>query len=149
MCQYTTKTQFGNLKMPKVLAEGKTIECEGVVSPLSHTCFKQVSTRLAFGLHLRERRVEACRDALEANLREILLQNGIDLYNGGARVMDCHLIGSCTNCAVKVESKGSAANWRGKAQQWFVVKPQNLMNAIASSTLRANASSSFSYNRPA
>jgi hypothetical protein len=116
MCQYTTKSQLGNLKMPKVLAQGKTIECDGVVPQLGHTCFKQVSTRLAFGLHLRERRVEAYTDALEANLRKILQQNGIDLYNGGASVIDCHLIGSRANCAVKVEGEVSAANWRGKGR---------------------------------
>ncbi len=90
--------------MPKVLAQGKTIECDSVVPQLGHTCFKQVPTRVTFGLHLRERRVEAyTTDAIEANLRNILQQNGIDLYNGGARVIDCHFIGSRANCAVKVE----------------------------------------------
>lgn len=82
MCQYTTKSQFGNLNMPKVLAQGKTIECQ------SH-----------------------------ANLRKILLHNGIDLYNGGAKVINCRGIGSCGTCAVKVEGEVSAANWRDKTRR--------------------------------
>jgi ferredoxin len=127
--------------MPKVLAQGKTIECDGVVSPLGHTCFKQVFIRLTFSLHLKARRIKAYTDDIGANLRKILQQNGIDLYNSGAKVINCHIIGSCATCAVKVESKVSAVNWRGKARQWSVVKPQNLINTIASF--------SFSYSRPA
>ncbi len=127
--------------MPKVLAEGKTIECKSVVPPLSHTCLKQVFTYLALSLHLRKRRFGAHTKEIGANLRTILQQNGINLYNGGAKVINCHIIDSYATCVVKVESKVSAANWRSKVRQWSVVKPQNLMNAIASS--------SFSYSRPA
>jgi hypothetical protein len=29
------------------------------------------------------------------NLRQVLLKNGIDLYNGGATVINCHGLGSC------------------------------------------------------
>lgn len=82
MCQYTTKRQFGNLKMPKVLAEGKTINCEQ-----------------------------------GSNLRKILLQNSIHLYNDGAKVINCRGIGSCGTCAVKVEGEVSAANWRDRARR--------------------------------
>jgi len=82
MCQYTTKWQFGNLKMPKVLAQGKTIECEQ-----------------------------------GGNLRKILLQNGIDLYNDGTKIINCLSIGSCGICTVKVESKVSTANWRDRARR--------------------------------
>ena len=82
MCQYTTKRQFGNLKMPKVLAQDKTIECVS-----------------------------------KSNLRTILLQNGIDLYNDGAKVINCRGIGSCGTCAVKVEGEVSAANWRDRARR--------------------------------
>lgn len=82
MCQHTTKSQFGNENMPKVLAQGKTIECER-----------------------------------GANLRRILQQNGIDLYNGGARVINCRGIGSCGTCAIKVEGEVSAVNWRDKTRR--------------------------------
>lgn len=68
--------------MPKVLAQGKTIEC---------------NTR--------------------ANLRKVLLSNGIDLYNGGANVINCRGIGSCGTCAVKVEGEVSPVNWRDKARR--------------------------------
>lgn len=67
--------------MPKVLAQGKTIECEK-----------------------------------KANLRKVLLHNGIDLYNGGASFINCRGIGSCGTCAVKVEPEVSAANWRSECE---------------------------------
>ncbi len=100
MCQYTTKRQFGNLKMPKILAQGKTIEC------------KQGS-----------------------NLRKILLQNSINLYNDGTKVINCRGIGSCGTCAVKVEGEVSAANWRDRTRRSRSVR------------LSAFASSPFSYNK--
>jgi len=68
--------------MPKVLAQGKKIECD-------------------------ER----------ANLRKVLLHNGIDLYNGSALFINCRGIGSCGTCAVKVEGEVSAANWRDNARR--------------------------------
>ncbi|MCM0592038.1 MAG: 2Fe-2S iron-sulfur cluster-binding protein [Gloeotrichia echinulata IR180] len=68
--------------MPRVLAQGQTIECDRNV-----------------------------------NLRKILLQNGIDLYNGGANLINCRGIGSCGTCAVKVEGEVSAANWRDKTRR--------------------------------
>ncbi|MDZ8224552.1 MULTISPECIES: 2Fe-2S iron-sulfur cluster-binding protein [unclassified Nostoc] len=68
--------------MPKVLAQGKTIECVS-----------------------------------KSNLRTILLQNGIELYNDGAKLINCRGIGSCGTCAVKVEGEVSAANWRDRARR--------------------------------
>jgi ferredoxin len=53
----------------------------------------------------------------QTNLRKILLQNGVDLYNGGAKVINCRGIGSCGTCAVKVEGEVSAANWRDKTRR--------------------------------
>lgn len=53
----------------------------------------------------------------QANLRKILLQNGVDLYNGGAKVINCRGIGSCGTCAVKVEGEVSAVNWRDKTRR--------------------------------
>jgi ferredoxin len=68
--------------MPKVLAQGKTIECD-----------------------------------LGAKLGRVLQHNGIDLYNGGAKLINCRGIGSCGTCAVKVEGEVSAANWREGARR--------------------------------
>lgn len=52
--------------MPKVLEQGKTIECIS-----------------------------------RANLRKVLLQGDIDLYNNDAKVINCRLIGSCGTCAFR------------------------------------------------
>lgn len=47
-----------------------------------------------------------------ANLREILLQNGIDLYNGDAKVINWQAMGSCGTCAVHLEDEVSQENWQ-------------------------------------
>lgn len=47
-----------------------------------------------------------------ANLRQVLLQNGIDLYNSGATVINCHGIGTCGTCAVAIEGEVSEPSWR-------------------------------------
>lgn len=52
-----------------------------------------------------------------ANLRQILLHNDIDLYNNGAKVINCRGIGSCGTCAVQVEGEVSQANWRDKLRR--------------------------------
>jgi ferredoxin len=74
--------------MPKILAQGKTIEC-----------------------------VEG------SNRKKILLQNRIDLYNDGAKVINYRGVGSCDICAVKVEGKLSAANWRDRTPKSFASSP--------------------------
>ncbi len=52
-----------------------------------------------------------------ANLRSCLLQNGIDLYNGAASVVNCHGIGTCGTCAVQVEGAVSEPNWRDRTRR--------------------------------
>ena len=52
-----------------------------------------------------------------ANLRQVLLENGIDLYNGQAKLINCRGIGSCGTCAVAVEGEVSTANWKDKARR--------------------------------
>jgi ferredoxin len=47
-----------------------------------------------------------------ANLRQVLLRQGIDLYNGQARLINCHGIGTCGTCAVQVVGEVSEATWR-------------------------------------
>jgi ferredoxin len=51
-----------------------------------------------------------------ANLREVLLKNGIDLYNGNAKVINCHGLGTCGTCALGVEGEVSESQWREKAR---------------------------------
>ncbi len=52
-----------------------------------------------------------------ANLRKVLLENGIDLYNGNSRIINCRGIGTCGTCAVKVEGEVSAVNWREQTRR--------------------------------
>ncbi|MGP1386508.1 MAG: 2Fe-2S iron-sulfur cluster-binding protein [Thainema sp.] len=52
-----------------------------------------------------------------ANLRQELLKAGIDLYNGQAKLINCHGIGSCGTCAVEIEGEVSEPNWRDRARR--------------------------------
>ncbi len=47
-----------------------------------------------------------------ANLRRVLLQHGVDLYNGGAQVINCRSLGTCGTCAVQIEGAVSPMTWR-------------------------------------
>jgi len=42
-----------------------------------------------------------------ANLRQVLLAHGIDLYNDQAKVINCHGLGTCGTCAVQIEGEVS------------------------------------------
>jgi ferredoxin len=46
--------------------------------------------------------------AAEANLREALLAQDIDLYSAGAKVFNCHGHGICGTCLVQIEGVVSA-----------------------------------------
>jgi ferredoxin len=52
-----------------------------------------------------------------ANLRQVFLQQGIDLYNGNAALINCHGIGSCGTCAVEITGEVSPPNWRDRARR--------------------------------
>jgi len=52
-----------------------------------------------------------------ANLRQVLLAHGIDLYNGQAKVINCHGLGTCGTCAVQLEGEVSAPNWKDKTRR--------------------------------
>jgi ferredoxin len=54
---------------------------------------------------------------IRANLRKVLLSNGVDLYNGRAKLINCRGIGSCGTCAVMVEGEVSEPNWRDKTRR--------------------------------
>jgi ferredoxin len=51
------------------------------------------------------------------NLRQVLLSNGIDLYNGKANYINCRGIGSCGTCAVEIEGLTTAPNWRDRTRR--------------------------------
>lgn len=50
----------------------------------------------------------------EANLRKVLLENDIDLYNGKASTINCHGVGTCGTCCVAVEGDVSEPQMREK-----------------------------------
>lgn len=52
-----------------------------------------------------------------SNLRQILIQNGINLHNGNAAIINCRGIGTCGTCAVLVEGEVSEVNWRDKTRR--------------------------------
>lgn len=52
-----------------------------------------------------------------ANLRQALLDNGIDLYSPRANYVNCRGIGTCGTCAVAIEGEVSDANWRDVARR--------------------------------
>ncbi|MEA5450896.1 2Fe-2S iron-sulfur cluster-binding protein [Leptolyngbya sp. CCNP1308] len=52
-----------------------------------------------------------------ANLRQVLLANGVDLYNGQAKVINCRSLGTCGTCAVEIHGEVSAVNWKDNARR--------------------------------
>jgi ferredoxin len=61
-----------------------------------------------------------------ANLRQVLLDNGIDVYNGAASVVNCHGLGTCGTCAVEVHGIVSDLEWREKTR--LSLPPHSLEN---------------------
>lgn len=51
-----------------------------------------------------------------ANLRQVLLKNGVGLYNDQAQVINCHGIGTCGTCSVSVSGDVSEMGWREKTR---------------------------------
>lgn len=52
-----------------------------------------------------------------ANLRRVLLDHGVELYNGQATVINCRGIGTCGTCAVAIAGQVSEANWKDRARR--------------------------------
>ncbi|ACK64546.1 ferredoxin [Rippkaea orientalis PCC 8801] len=52
-----------------------------------------------------------------ANLRRVLLQHGIPLYNHKAKFINCRGIGSCGTCAVEIVGEVSDPNWKDTARR--------------------------------
>jgi len=54
------------------------------------------------------------------NLRRLLLDAGIDLYNGNASLINCRSLGTCGTCAVRIDGDAGAvneANWRDRTRR--------------------------------
>ena len=54
-----------------------------------------------------------------ANLRRVLLENKLNLYNGNAKYINCRGIGTCGTCAVEIRGQVSAVTWQDKARRSF------------------------------
>jgi ferredoxin len=52
-----------------------------------------------------------------ANLRQVLLEHGIELYNGQAKLINCRGIGSCGTCTVQITGPVSEINWRDQTRR--------------------------------
>ena len=52
-----------------------------------------------------------------ANLRRVLLENKLPLYNGQAKYINCRGIGTCGTCAVEIRGEVSPANWKDKTRR--------------------------------
>ncbi|HEY9599802.1 MAG TPA: 2Fe-2S iron-sulfur cluster-binding protein [Cyanophyceae cyanobacterium] len=55
--------------------------------------------------------------AAGSNLRQVLLEHDVELYNGNAKIINCMGIGTCGTCAVQVEGDVSEPNWKDKARR--------------------------------
>jgi len=51
-----------------------------------------------------------------ANLRQVLMEHGVEVYNGAAKNLNCHGLGTCGTCAVAVQGEVSEPGWREKAR---------------------------------
>ena len=62
-----------------------------------------------------------------ANLRQVLLEHEVALYNGGSKVINCHSIGTCGTCAVEISGNVSPLNWKEKLR--FALHPHSLVGS--------------------
>ncbi len=51
-----------------------------------------------------------------ANLRQVLLNQGVGVYNDAAQLINCHGIGTCGTCAVAIQGEVAAPSWREQAR---------------------------------
>ena len=51
-----------------------------------------------------------------ANLREALVEAGIELYNGESKLINCLGMGTCGTCAVHVDGEVSIQGWLEKVR---------------------------------
>lgn len=51
-----------------------------------------------------------------ANLRQVLLKQGIEVHNDGAKIINCRGLGTCGTCAVEIEGSVSEQGWREQAR---------------------------------
>jgi ferredoxin len=66
---------------------------------------------------------------LGANLRQVLLKHGVDLYNGPSPWVNCRSLGTCGTCCVAIEGPISPLTWKEKAR--LSIPPHLEMKSLA------------------
>jgi ferredoxin len=51
-----------------------------------------------------------------ANLRQVLLENGVKVYNGASSTINCHGFGTCGTCALAIDGPVSEMGVREKTR---------------------------------
>ncbi|OCR02669.1 (2Fe-2S)-binding protein [Oscillatoriales cyanobacterium USR001] len=51
-----------------------------------------------------------------SNLRQVLMKEGIPVYNDKATILNCRGLGTCGTCAVEIEGEVSEPSWREKSR---------------------------------
>jgi ferredoxin len=64
---------------------------------------------------------------MEANLRQVLLNHGVDLYNDRANIINCHSLGTCGTCAVAIDGPVSPLTWKEKGR--LALHPHSLVGS--------------------
>lgn len=54
---------------------------------------------------------------MDANLRQVLIEHDVALYNGNANLINCRGIGSCGTCAVMIDGEVSTTNWKDRGRR--------------------------------
>ncbi len=79
-----------------------------------------------------QERTLSCEEG--ANLRQVLLEAGIRLYNPPAHIVNCHGLGTCGTCAVQIEGAVSPMGWRERTR--LSLPPHQLSFASGGNGLR-------------
>lgn len=69
-----------------------------------------------------------------ANLRQVLLENGVELYNGLSAAINCQGHGTCGTCAIEVEGEVTQAKWLEKTRRSLVPHSQERNLRLACQT---------------
>ena len=69
-----------------------------------------------------------------ANLRQVMLANDLDLYNGNAKYINCRGIGTCGTCAVEIIGEVSEANWKDRGRRSLPPHDPNQNRRLACQT---------------
>jgi ferredoxin len=76
------------------------------------------------------------------NLRQVLLDHQINLYNGKSKIINCRGLGSCGTCPVAIEGEIFPPNWRDQTRRSFPPHSLDRNLRLACEGLRLESNSS-------